>query len=255
MADFLAAGLNPKKSTIFVQSHVPAHTELAWILNTIAPFGELSRMTQFKDKSTAQTENINVGLFSYPILMAADVLLYNASFVPVGEDQLQHLELARTLARKFNSKFGENFIEPQPLLTKVPRLMSLNDPSKKMSKSEPGGCLFLDDSPEEIEAKIMSAATDSDNEIIYNPENKPGISNLIVIYQALTNKPHPEKNYARFKKLLAKLIAKHLASYRRKKEKLMSNPERLMKIAQRGDKSANKISSQKLSETKKKIGL
>ncbi|OGZ02674.1 MAG: tryptophan--tRNA ligase, partial [Candidatus Liptonbacteria bacterium RIFCSPLOWO2_12_FULL_60_15] len=146
-ATFLAAGLDPKRSTLFIQSHVPASTELAWILSALTPFGELRRMTQFKEKG-GEKDSANVGLFTYPVLMAADILLYDAKTVPVGEDQLQHLELARTLARKFNAKFGKVFIEPKALMTDVPRLMSLKDPQKKMSKSDPAGCLFLDDAPE-----------------------------------------------------------------------------------------------------------
>src|SRR3990167_8329659 len=206
-ADFLAAGLDPKKSTIFLQSQVSQTTELAWILSVIAPFCEFNRMTQFKEKSGAQKENVNVGLFFYPILMSADIILYNADFVPVGEDQLQHLELARTLVRKFNNKFGQTFIEPKALLTATPRLMSLDDPTKKMSKSRPAGCLFIDDSPEEIEKKIKAAVTDSGSEGKYDPKNKPGISNLLEIMAGLSDKTAPETekqftgmNYGEFKK-------------------------------------------------------
>ena len=184
-ADYLAAGLNLKKSTLFLQSAIPPHNELAWILNTITPMGELRRMTQFKDKGGEQ-ESANVGLFDYPVLMAADILIYDTKFVPVGDDQLQHLELARTLARKFNSKFGNTFTEPQPLLTQTPRVMSLDDPSKKMSKSRPAGCIFLDDSPEEIHKKVMRATTDSESVIRYDTETKPGISNLLRIYSSLS---------------------------------------------------------------------
>ena len=152
-ADFLAAGLDPKKSVIFQQSQVPAHSELAFILNTITPMGELERMTQYKDKSQRQPENINAGLFDYPVLMAADILLYDAKVVPTGDDQNQHLELTRTLARKFNSRFEKTLIEPKNLHTNTPRIMDLRVPGKKMSKSDPSGCLFIDDSPEEIETK------------------------------------------------------------------------------------------------------
>jgi tryptophanyl-tRNA synthetase len=188
-ADFLAAGLNPKKSTIFIQSQIPAHSELAWVLNTITPFGELGRMTQFKEKSEEQKTNVNVGLFTYPILMAADVLLYDAEFVPVGHDQLQHLEFTRTIARKFNNKFGKTFIEPKALLTKTPRIMSLDNPDKKMSKSQPNGCLFLNDSPKTIQEKLARAVTDSGKEIKYDPKEKPAISNLLMIYSALSEEP------------------------------------------------------------------
>ncbi|MDP3947578.1 MAG: tryptophan--tRNA ligase [bacterium] len=186
-ATFLAAGLDPKRSTLFIQSHVPASTELAWILSTLTPLGELRRMTQFKEKGGEQ-EQANVGLFTYPVLMAADILLYDAKVVPVGEDQLQHLELARTLARKFNAKFGETFVEPKALMTSVPRLMGLKNPEKKMSKSDPTGCLFLDDAPEAIRKKVMGAVTDSGGAVAYDPKQRPGISNLVLIYAAMSAK-------------------------------------------------------------------
>ena len=262
LADYLAAGLNPKKSLLYVQSQISAHSELAWILNTIAPFGEMSRMTQFKDKSEIQKENVNVGLFTYPTLMAADIILYDTHFVPVGEDQRQHLELTRLLARKFNSRFGKTFIEPQPLLTKTPRVMSLSDPYKKMSKSQPDGCLFIDDPPEEIERKIMSAVTDSEKEVRYHPETKAGISNLLEIFSGLSGEEIPQleqkfsgKNYGQFKKALVKLVSKYFSSFRRRKEKLLSNPERLIKIALRGSKVAHKIAQEKMTLVKTEIGL
>lgn len=262
LASYLAAGLDPKKSLLFIQSQVPAHSELAWILNTITPFGELGRMTQFKDKSERQQENINVGLFTYPTLMAADIILYNTNFVPVGDDQLQHLELTRTLARKFNNKFGETFIEPQTLLTKTPRVMSLQDPSRKMSKSQPDGCLFIDDSPEEIERKIMSAVTDSGSEIKYDRENKAGISNLLEIYSSLSSQEihaieqeFSGKKYSQFKKSLVKLAKKYFSSFRHKKEKLLTKPKKLEKVALRGAKEANKIANEKIREVKLKLGL
>ncbi len=262
LASYLAAGLDAKKSLIYIQSHVPANSELAWILNTITPFGELGRMTQFKDKSERQQENINVGLFTYPVLQAADIILYNAQFIPVGEDQVQHLEFSRTLARRFNNKFGETFVEPQALLTKTPRVMSLQDPSRKMSKSQPDGCLFIDDSPEEIERKVMSAVTDSGSEIKYDKENKAGISNLLEIYSNLSGQEIAAieqefngKKYSQFKKSLAKLVKKYFAPFRRKKEKLLTKPEKLEKIALKGAKEANKIANEKIREVKSKLGL
>jgi len=261
-ADFLAAGLDPKKSTIFLQSQVSQTTELAWILSVIAPFGELNRMTQFKEKSGAQKENVNVGLFFYPILMSADIILYNADFVPVGEDQLQHLELARTLARKFNNKFGQAFIEPKALLTATPRLMSLDDPSKKMSKSRPAGCLFIDDSPEEIEKKIKTAVTDSGSEIKYDEKEKPGISNLLSIMAGLSGKPiatlekeFANANYGKFKQSLAVLVSDYFASFRKKKAALLKKPATLKKVLQHGSVQAQKIAVKKLAEIKEKIGL
>lgn len=218
--DFLAAGIDPKKSTIFVQSAVPAHTELAWVFNTFTPFGELRRMTQFKDKSEHDPKNINVGLFNYPVLMAVDILLYSPKFVPVGEDQLQHIEFTRMLGKRFNTKFGKTFPEPQELLTEVPRLMSLDDPTKKMSKSRPAGCIFVDDSREIIKSKIARAVTDSEKEIRYDEVQKPAISNLMLIYSALSEKPirSVEKifegaSYAQFKNDLSDVIANALSPF------------------------------------------
>ena len=262
LASFIAAGLDPKKSLLFIQSHVPAHTELAWVLNTITPFGELSRMTQFKDKAGQQQNNINVGLFAYPVLQAADILLYDAHQVPVGEDQIQHLELTRALARKFNGKFGHTFREPQPLLTPTPRIMSLTDPTKKMSKSEPNGCVFLDDIPEAIEAKIMTAVTDSGSDVLFDKHTKPGIANLITIYANIAGKKIDDieqefrgKKYGVFKKSLAKTIARHYTPFRRKKEKLLARPEKLIKIAVRGGKTARAITTIKIQDVRRKIGL
>ncbi len=262
LANFIAAGIDPKRSLVFVQSHVPAHSELAWILDTIAPFGELSRMTQFKDKSGRQEENINLGLFAYPVLMAADILLYDAVRVPVGEDQVQHIELARTLARKFNAKFGETFTEPQALMTTEARIMSLADPLRKMSKSEPAGCLFLDDSPEEIKIKVMAAVTDSGSDISYNPEAKPGISNLLAILSGVTGESvtalaeaNKDERYSSFKMTVAKAVTKKFAVFRKKKEKLLASPDKLMKIALRGAKVANLVANTKLKIVHEKMGL
>lgn len=289
--DFLAAGLDPKKSALFLQSSVPAHSELAWILNTITPMGELRRMTQFKDKSdllrkeaggfvikpmtpgeepkgyeaiskSISEEYSNVGLFDYPVLMAADILLYGAAVVPVGDDQLQHLELARTLARKFNSKFGKTFIEPKPLLTDTPRVMSLDNPAKKMSKSSPAGCVFLDDSPEVIKEKVKRAVTDSETVVRYDAKMKPAISNLLRIYAALGDDliPDLEKkfgkmNYSEFKLGLANTISKHFEPFRLRKKALLLKPSLIKSSLKSGGAEANKIASKKLSEVKKHIGL
>ncbi len=261
-ADFWASGINLQKSVLFLQSVIAAHSELAWIFNTITSIGELRRMTQFKDKAEAQKQNVNAGLLTYPALMAADVLLYDAKFVPVGEDQLQHLELARTLARKFNNRFGKTFIEPQPILTKTPRVMSLSDPRKKMSKSEPSGCLFIDDSPEEIKKKISRATTDSGSEIKYDPEKKAGISNLLGIYSALSNKPIAKiekefrsKGYAEFKSGLANLVVNYFSNFRKSKKSLLAKPQTLLAVLKSGSVKANKIANKKISEVKKKIGI
>jgi len=268
IADYLAAGINPKKSIIFAQSAIPAHSELAWILDTITSLGELRRMTQFKEKSESAPQNINVGLFTYPTLMAADILLYDAAFVPVGEDQLQHLELTRALARKLNAKFparaggGKTLLEPKALITSVPRLMSLDDPTKKMSKSRSAGCLFLDDSPAIIKAKIMRATTDSGKEIKYNEKNKPGISNLLLIYSALSNKSvktiekiYEGKGYAEFKKDVARVVVKALAPFQKKKKELVKKPILIKRVLAAGNKKANTVASKKILEIKKKIGL
>jgi len=262
VADYLAGGLNPKKSVIFIQSAVPAHPELAIILNNFTPFGELRRMTQFKEKSQDNPLNINVGLFDYPVLMAADILLYDAQFVPVGEDQLQHLELTRTLARKFNNKFGKTFVEPKPILTQVPRLMSLNNPLKKMAKSQPEGCLFLDDSFQIIKEKIKKAVTDSGKEIKYDPQQKPGLSNLILIFSGLTNKPvkiieekFKNKNYNEFKKELTEVVIKTLIPFQKKKKEIIKNKAFIKKVIFQGNKKANEISSKKILQIKEKIGL
>ena len=261
-ADYIAVGLDPKKSEIFLQSLIPAHSELAWILNTLTPMGELERMTQFKDKGRAQQENINAGLFTYPTLMAADILLYGAQFVPVGNDQDQHLELARTLARKFNGRFGKTFIEPKPLHTETPRVMSLKNPEKKMSKSDPASCLFLDDSPEEIRAKIKTAVTDSGSDIKYDPKNKAAVSNLLKIYSSLADKPIEKlekefsgKTYSEFKTKLAETIVKHFADYRKKKKTLLEKPTLLRQTLRQGSGRAAKIAARKISEVKKRMGI
>ncbi len=260
VSNYLATGIDPEKSTIFVQSQVPACAELAWILSTITPLGELQRMTQFKDKSQKQQTNINAGLFNYPVLMASDILLYNAKFVPVGEDQLQHLEFTRTLARKFNKQFGKIFIEPKPLLTKTPRLMSLTNPLRKMSKSEPNGCLFMDNSEEEIKEKIKRAVTDSGKEIIFDKKNKPAISNLILIYEGfsgLTIKEIEEKfrgkSYVEFKSSLAELLVKNLREFQDKKSNILK-PKILATIKEGGEKARQK-SQKKLEKVKRNLGL
>ncbi|TZE82914.1 tryptophan--tRNA ligase [Calorimonas adulescens] len=196
---YLAIGLDPEKSTIFVQSQVSAHAELAWLLSCMAYFGELSRMTQFKDKSKGK-ENVSVGLFTYPVLMAADILLYQADYVPVGNDQKQHLELTRDLAERFNNRFGETFVLPEPLIADVgARIMSLTDPTKKMSKSDAdeNGRINLLDSPDVVKKKIMRAITDSESVIRYDPENKPGVSNLLSLYSVMSGLSIPdlEKKY------------------------------------------------------------
>lgn len=258
MEDYLAAGLDPKKSTLFIQSQVPESTELAWILFTITPKGELERMTQFKEKG-ADRALANMGLMNYPVLMAADIILYDAEFVPVGDDQLQHLELTRTLTRKFNSKFGKVFVEPKPLLTKASRIMSLSDPNKKMSKSVPGSSLFLDDLPATIRKKIMSATTDSGKEVKYDEKTKPGITNLIKIYQGFSGKPFAEierefagKNYGEFKSALAEIVIKSLEPFREKSPALLKSAKTAF---EKGRERAGAKAKKKMVTIKKSLKL
>lgn len=257
---YIAAGLDPQKSILFAQSSVPEHTELAWVLNTVSPIGELERMTQFKDKSDKSPDNINVGLFTYPVLMAADILLYDAAVVPVGDDQDQHLELARTLARKFNSRYSNIFKEPKELHTETPRVMALDNPEKKMSKSSPAGCLFLDDSPNEMHKKIMRATTDSENSIRLDWEKKPGISNLLTIAAALADKKVPEleqkfrnSGYGDFKKSVADIVISSLSGFQARKKKVSAKTAQ--SILLKGGKDAGKRAAKKLDSVYKHIGL
>ncbi len=260
--DYLAAGLDPKKCVIFQQSAIPAHTELMWVLNTLTPMGELERMTQFKDKSGDIQEKRMVGLFDYPVLMASDILIYDAKFVPVGHDQLQHLELARTLVRKFNAKFGNTFAEPKPLMTNVERLMSLDDPTKKMSKSRPAGCVFVDDSPEVIRKKIMSAVTDSEREVGYDKEARPAMANLLMLYSAMSGEKidmivnrYIGKGYADFKRDLAEVVISSLTEFQKKKKEFSKNKTLLKTILEKGNKTARKIAEKKMETVKRKLGL
>ena len=263
-AVYLAAGINPDKSIIFVQSEVKEHAELAWLLGTITPMGELSRMTQFKDKSKQHKDYINAGLFTYPVLMAADILLYKGQGVPVGKDQEQHVELARTIAKKFNQKFGQMFDEPASILPKVgAKIMSLTDPKKKMSKSDdPKSCISLFDSPEDITKKIMSAETDSGKEVIYNVTKKPGISNLLTIYSLLTEKTTQElekefkgKGYGDFKKSLAKVVIDYLEPFRRKQKELQTSDVYVKDILAKGASRAKTIAETTMKEVREKMGL
>jgi len=263
-AVYLAAGINPEKSVMFVQSEVKEHAELAWLLGTITPMGELSRMTQYKEKSKQHTDYINAGLFMYPVLMAADILLYKTIAVPVGKDQEQHVELARTIAKKFNQKFGEMFPEPESILPKVgAKIMSLTDPKKKMSKSDdPKSCISLFDSPEDITKKIMSATTDSGKDITYNVTKKPGISNLLTIYSLLTDrsvediqKDFKDKNYGEFKKSLAKVVIDYLEPFRRKQKELQTRDVYVKDILAKGASRARTIAETTMQEVREKMGL
>jgi tryptophanyl-tRNA synthetase len=260
---YLAAGIDPQKSIFFVQSQVKEHTELSWILNTVCPIGDLERMTQFKEKSKQFKKNINAGLLTYPILQAADILLYKAIAIPVGKDQVQHIELARTIARKFNQHFGETFPEPKPLLSEGAKIMSLKDPKKKMSKSAGSeGCLSLFEEPENIKKKIMSAVTDTGKEIKYNSKTKPGISNLLTIYGLFSNKPirdlekeFKNKNYAFFKNSLVELLINSLEPFRAKRKELLARKIYIDEILKMGAKKAQNIAKPTMQEVLKKTGL
>lgn len=261
---YIAAGLDPEKSVIFVQSQVKEHVELAWLLNTICPLGELQRMTQYKDKSKKFKENINAALLDYPVLMAADILLYKTEAVPVGKDQEQHLELTRTLAKKFNQKFSQMFKEPASMILKEgSKIMSLQDPKKKMSKSDdPKSCIFLFDEPEVITKKILSAQTDSGKDVTYNITKKPGISNLLTIYSLLTDKPTKEiekefkgKGYGDFKKSLAEVVVNYLEPFRRKQKELLTREVYVQEILKQGQSRALTIAQETIREVKEKMGL
>lgn len=259
---YLALGLDPAKCTIFVQSHVPQHTELAWVLNTIAKMSELERMTQFKDKAKQHKENINLGLFAYPALMAADILLYNTNVVPVGEDQKQHVELTRDLAARFNSLYGKTFIEPEPLIHKIgARIMGLDDPSKKMSKSaaSANSYIALLDSPEVVAKKISRAVTDSGTTIEAGTD-RPALTNLLTIYSLLAHKSikdiekeYTGKGYADFKKGLAAVVTEFISDFQHTFNALDDNS--VKKILEDGATKARAVAEKKIEEVKKNIGL
>ncbi len=259
----LAIGIEPEKSVLFIQSQVKEHTELTWLLNTICPVGELQRMTQYKEKSRQFKKNINAGLLNYPILMAADILLYQTDIVPIGKDQKQHLELTKILAKKFNQKFGETFKIPKAQIPKIgAKIMALNNPKKKMSKSIPQSCLFLFDEPKIIRKKIMSAITDTGKIIKYEPKRKPGISNLLTIYSLFSEKPIKEiekkfkgKGYAEFKKQIAELLILKLEPFRRKRKELLSREVYVKEILNQGAKKAQIIAQSTLQQAKQKMGL
>ena len=259
--DLLAGGILPTKSTLFIQSHVKEHTELAWIFNTITSMGQLERMVEYKEK-IVQGLVPNVGLFDYPVLMAADILIYKGELVPVGDDQRQHLEVTRDIARTFNSRFGKTFPEPKAILTHTPRVMSLNNARQKMSKSLPQGCLFLTDAPKVMREKIMRAETDSHTEIGYDPARRGAISNLVMIYAELSGlttsqvvKMFKGVGYAEFKKELAELIIKTFKPFQERRAKLVKNRSQVMKVLEKGAKSAAPIAHATMEEVRKKVGL
>jgi len=262
---YLAAGIDPKKSIIFVQSNVPEHTELTWILNTITKIPELELMTQFKDKAESFRKKINVGLFDYPVLMASDILLYRTNLVPVGEDQRQHVEITRTIARRFNNLYGKTFVIPEVIIRKESaKIMGLDDPNKKMSKSaeNPYNYLALTDEPTLIKDKIKRAVTDSGKDIIYDPKNKKGISNLLTIYSLLSEKSikkleqeYQNKGYVEFKKDLTEVIVNFLSSFQKKFKKLKKDQNYVRKILKEGAEKARPIAQATMAEVKKKVGL
>ena len=262
LAQYIACGLDPEKNTLFIQSHVHEHAELGWILNCYTMFGELSRMTQFKDKSAKNAENINGGLFTYPALMAADILLYQADYVPV---QKQHCELTRDIAIRFNNLYGPTFTVPDPYIPKVvARVMSLSVPTSKMSKSDPQGCVFLMDPPEEIARKFKRAVTDSDTErcVRFDPENKPGVSNLMNIYSSVTGRSFAEieaefdgKGYGAFKPAVGDAVAETLRPIREEAARMIADKAYLKDVYTEGAQRASAVARRTLRKVYKKIGL
>lgn len=263
VAFYLAAGLDPQKCTLFRQSQVSQHAELMSILQNYLYIGELSRMTQFKEKSQHMNQNaIGLGLFTYPVLMAADILLYDANIVPVGEDQTQHVEITRVLARRFNNRYGEVLVMPKAEVNKVgKRIMSLSNPTAKMSKSDPKGDIFILDTPAAIKKKIMSAVTDSGNEVLYDPENKPGISNLLTIYAAMkgisvaaAEKQFKDSRYGDFKKAVAAAVIDELVPFQARYQEII-NSDLIEKTLSAGEKKAREIAAEVLKRVQTAVGL
>lgn len=262
---YLACGLDPEKITLFIQSEVHEHAELGYLLQTITYIGELERMTQYKDKKVKQVEGVSSALLTYPVLMAGDILLYNASYVPVGHDQKQHLELTRNLAERFNTKFGETFNVPEPLIAKHgAKVMSLQDPTKKMSKSDPieKASIYMDDPENVIRKKIASAVTDSDGIISYDPENKPGITNLLSIMSCCTNysveelvEKYQGLGYGEFKKAVADAVVSVVVPIQEKYNELINNKALLDEILDAGANKASYFARKTLSKVKRKMGL
>lgn len=263
-AMLLALGLDAENGIVFIQSHVPTHAQLAWLLNCYTQFGELSRMTQFKDKSAQHSDNINAGLFTYPCLMAADILLYNADVVPVGADQKQHLEITRDIAQRFNGIYGNVFTVPDAYIPKNgARVMSLQDPTKKMSKSDPNpkGTVYLTDTPEAIMKKFKSAVTDSEMCVRY-AEGKDGINNLMTVYSAVTSKSFEEierefqgRGYGDFKKAVGEAVVAELAPVQEKYNRLIADKAYIKGCQQKGAERALRISQRTLDKAMKKIGF
>ena len=264
-AIYLACGIDPDKCALFVQSHLPEHSQLSWVLNCLTGMGECSKMTQFKDKSKSNSENINVGLFAYPILQAADILLYQADLVPVGEDQKQHLELSRNLAQRFNFNYSDTFKIPEPYIPKIgARIMSLQDPIRKMSKSDPNekNIIFIDDTDEQIINKIKRSVTDSDSLVKYDVKNKPGVSNLMVLYNISTAKNFADiekefagLGYGDFKLAVGQAVANYIRPIREQYIEYKNNKDLLNKILSEGAEKAKFVANKTLKKVYKKIGF
>jgi tryptophanyl-tRNA synthetase len=265
-AQLLALGLDPDRCTVFVQSHVPEHAQLAWVLGCLTGFGEASRMTQFKDKAARQgTDRATVGLFTYPVLQAADILLYQADRVPVGEDQRQHLELTRDLAQRFNARFGPALTVPEPyILSGAARIQDLQDPTAKMSKSasSPAGLVELLDEPAATAKKIRSAVTDTGREVRHDPETKPGVSNLLTIYSALTDRKIEElesefvgRGYGDLKKELAEVVGDFVSPLRERVRAYLDDPGELDRVLARGAERARAVAGSTLGDVHEKIGF
>jgi len=265
-AQLLAAGLDPDRCTLFVQSHVAEHAQLAWVLNSITGFGEASRMVQFKDKSSKQgADRTSVGLFSYPVLQAADILLYHANQVPVGEDQRQHLELTRTLAQRFNARYGQTFVVPEPYIVKeTAKIADLQDPVAKMSKStsSPQGIIELLDEPARTAKKIRSAVTDTAREVVYDEDAKPGVSNLLRIFSALSGRTIADleadyvgKGYGELKKDLAEVVTEFVEPFRSRTQALLDDRETLDSILARGAERARSVASDTLAAAYDRVGF
>ncbi|MEU3634139.1 MULTISPECIES: tryptophan--tRNA ligase [Streptomyces] len=265
-AQLLAAGLDPERCTLFVQSHVPEHAQLAWVMNCLTGFGEASRMTQFKDKSAKQgADRATVGLFTYPILQVADILLYQANEVPVGEDQRQHIELTRDLAERFNTRFGDTFTVPAPyILKETAKIYDLQDPTAKMSKSAatPKGLINLLDDPKATAKKVKSAVTDTDTVIRFDPEGKPGVSNLLTIMSTLTGTPvddlvkgYEGKMYGALKTDLAEIVVDFVTPFRTRTQEYLDDPETLDSILAKGAEKARAVAAETLAQTYDKVGF
>ena len=265
VAQYIACGMDPQKCNLFLQSSIVGHTELAWVLGCICPLGQLERMTQFKDKSRKHAEAINSGLLYYPVLMASDILIYNADIVPVGEDQKQHIELTRDLAQKFNFTYSDTFKVPEPYIPESgARIMSLQSPESKMSKSDPNqaGTLYITDKPDALRKKIMSAVTDSDSEVRFAPGEKPGVSNLMCIMAAFTGESMEQiqadfagKGYGDFKKAVADVVVEGLTPVRERYEQVVADKSLIEEALKRGNEAAQRRADKIMSKVYRKVGF